>query len=331
MHLVKISALALLCWSVVACERFRPEPVARERRIVTTAWDTLWTAGTSDNLSVLEPEAMAGGRENVYVMDWAGRQLVALRAATGGVAWKAGRPGAGPGEFQQPSAVTITAQGDIAVLDLAARRIVVFASDGSFRRTVSLLLLPDGPEAFCALPSGNFAVAVVGRDSLVEVNEAGVMLGGWPRPWSVSDPTGLANQVLMASDARAGSCGMVMVLGSGYSHLTPRGFILHSSVEQIDPPQLLRSRTGRLDSLSHRVIASAGVAARGDSLFVLFHGRSDLAGRVIDIYDMKQGRYLATWLLPARAGRFTLAGDALIVRFRQEDDSDALVALRPKS
>lgn len=81
--------------------------------------------------------AVAASADRIYVLD---SQVPALRAydRDGRYLMDFGREGEGPGEFRNPSAIGIDAEGRVWLHDQGQQRIIVFATDGTAVETLSL-------------------------------------------------------------------------------------------------------------------------------------------------------------------------------------------------
>ena len=73
---------------------------------------------------------------NIYVIDSSSAHIRVFDRS-GQYLWTIGRKGQGPGEFQMPGFVQTTSQGEIAVYDYQAQRLVFFSPDGTYRKQVS--------------------------------------------------------------------------------------------------------------------------------------------------------------------------------------------------
>jgi hypothetical protein len=73
---------------------------------------------------------------DVYAIDSSSAH-VRVFDASGQYLWTIGRKGQGPGEFQMPGFVQVTSQGEIAVYDFQAQRLVFFSPDGTYQKQVS--------------------------------------------------------------------------------------------------------------------------------------------------------------------------------------------------
>jgi hypothetical protein len=73
--------------------------------------------------------------DNVFVLD-RGNKRVLMFDRAGRFVRQLGKAGAGPGEFQMPTGLTVLADGSVAVLDLAHRNISLFGPGGAFVRTM---------------------------------------------------------------------------------------------------------------------------------------------------------------------------------------------------
>lgn len=123
-------------------------PVAAQQKIqlpsadraATLTVQTIFSVGVADGEpweSFAQVWQVAFDREGrLYVLD-TDNQCVHVYSPTGKFVRTIGRRGNGPGEFQSPLGIAITAAGELVVND-ALRGLQVFSLDGSFKRTHSL-------------------------------------------------------------------------------------------------------------------------------------------------------------------------------------------------
>lgn len=73
-------------------------------------------------------------------------------------------------------------------------------------------------------------------------------------------------------------------------------------------------------------VTGSALSVVGDTLFVLFGGEDQLAGRLLDKFDVRSGAYLETDLLPHYANEAVVGGDRLFT-LEAWDVSPRIVAL----
>ncbi len=318
-HLVASGLVAL----GFACTSERSDS-PRVRKFASVSWDTVWITGKAPAGEVHQPYTMTADESRIYVID-APAELVALRSTDGSQVWRAGRRGSGPAEFTQVFWLSVSPAGEVVVLDRGKRRATLFDTAGAYSRSISLLRAQGNPEAFCPLPDGGFLVAVLGGDTVVDISPDAVPRRLLRRPWNITDPNGVANQVIMDRDHDTGTCVTGLMHGGGFSFYDGKNFTKPVRyIDDFDPPTYVTP-----DSLSHDLMGVWDMELRHDTLWVLFEGRSAMGKRLLDAYDYS-GRYMETLLLPGSATQFARSGDTYVFRMDQEDGSRALVALRPR-
>lgn len=138
MHLTS-RALAVL--AVVAL--LLPSPAVGQRaidlpardRAVDIASETVYAVGRAEGASWEMFAGVSGlafdDDGHLFVLDRGGHRVIVFDA-DGGFVREFGRQGGGPGEFQLPLALALTAEGRVVVSDLARRSFTVFSPDGEY-------------------------------------------------------------------------------------------------------------------------------------------------------------------------------------------------------
>lgn len=300
---------------------------AAGRHYIASTFDTLWVASEHSGAGLLDPGALTFAHGRILVVDQAERQVVALDPASGSVLWRFGGQGAGPREFRLPSSPRALPTGQVAVLDYPNQRVTVLGADGTLVRTISLVSTAGPPESFCALGEGHLLLEARFVDSLLvfDTNTGG--LNGVRKPWpEPHDPDGALRQGLIVSDEHGRDCAVVMYRGLHFAMLPDGRF---GEVRPYIESWELFAGPGVPDPAEDH-IAAWDAAIVGDTLWVLFGGRTEVERRVLDAYSTQSGAYLGSLLLPQRAGWFTAHGGHFFVGLRQEDDTYAIVALAPR-
>ncbi len=302
------------CLAVAACGG-DPYTNAGTRVMRGASWEAVWTVGgTSQDTSLLIPLALAADDEHVYVLDRGASRVVALRASDGSVAWFAGREGSGPGELKRPQGIARSPAGEVIVSDAGNGRLVVFGTDGRFRRAVAVAT-PPYFDNLCALDDGSVLLRSLAPVAPVfRIGADGAALSTPPLPWS--DLNGryraIARQGWFARDPATGDCIYALRLGRGFTRYSAGRFgPQHAYVEGYDLPatQVQRTSDGRFrgESVSDNVEAARGIGISGPQLIVAFWGATDRQGQVLDYYDLRSGAYLHSEPFPYFDG-FTAVG-----------------------
>lgn len=253
------------------------------------------TIGGESNDVLVRPMRILADSDGVVVAeadDWSIRRF----GLDGKMRWKAGRPGAGPGEFRRTQALRFDAAGNVWVLDPENARVTILDPRGGLLRTIALRetaseiepvaggkFLTDAPDSFLALRT----------DSTVQ---------SLPVPPEVQGVNRLARQ---AELVRSGSVNAAVFGLSDLFYLFDDAghFRAFHGVEPVPFPVPTERRIpgGVVTSFAERPTwAAISAAAEGDSLYILFAGKGDLARRLVDVYSMTDGRYLGTYQLPQK-------------------------------
>ena len=290
------------------------------RTVQRISWDTLASIGGGVEDSVLlRARSIAAGNGALYAFDFADRQLKAFDPG-GGLRWRFGRPGAGPGEFGSPTDLQVAADGDVWVTDVGNARTTIVSADGRLRehipfdgrpimrtlpRGTTRLVFPTAPESFwLALDAGGRLVAEGGL-ATEELREANPSV----RPPFVS----------VSSD------------GSRWAAAFPVGDLLlvYRDPELVCTGRLIEGGPFPQDLVRGTPIWAVGIAAADSSVFVLARGETEYELQLLDEYSLGDCRYLRTLLLPGKLQG--IAYDAGTFFFYQEDPVPRIVALRPRA
>lgn len=314
--LVAGCAAALL----TACQRDAPRAAPASaatvpaRRLHEVTWTRVWQRGGADaDTAVQFPFRLAADSARVYVLDAAARRVVALRASDGATVWLAGGEGGGPGEFREPSALTVTPAGEVAVADPANSRITLLdAATGALRGSVPAEGVPT-VLSMCALPGGDLLLHTLGApEPIVRMSAQGQIVERVPFPWpDLTRRPAVVMQGYLAP-LPGGECVLALGVGRGFSVFRGRRFQAPAPyVERFDVPGVEVTRTaegGRSEKLSERRVAALDVLASDGEIAVPFEGRTRDAARVVDLYSRRTGRYRETLRLPAPVDGLARAG-----------------------
>lgn len=278
------------------------EPVG-ERLPTSVAWDTLWIRGGAADTLLLMPLDVVADAEHAYVLDGGGKRIVALRVADGAVAWVVGGAGGGPREFAAPTALTLTPGGDVLVADHQNARITVIDPSGRVTDHVPFRAFSYA-QGICALADGDILVSTMERERpVVRLSREGVVEQRLDLPWpELRDDSPLARQAFLASTDDFRGCALALAVGRGFAVYRDGAFPVASDyVEAVAPAQVevaSRSTEGRRSEsarMRRPEIAATDAAAGAGTLAVSFQGKSASAGRIIDHYDLRTGRYLESY------------------------------------
>ena len=248
--------------------------------------------------------------------------------ADGRPRWRAGRRGAGPGEFEVIQDLDVTRGGNVLVLDRKLARVTVI--DGSSGEMIDVLNLPQ-VEATELIPTvdSRLLALVEFRNSAEE---------GSKRPWLTISPTGerlsTFDLPVACRDSLpcetiatgAGSAGAVVAFrwSSKLLFLAPDGSVRAEAegVERISFPEIVSYAVDpvaaglpRFSSLvASRVDPKATEATRSVSAdeyrtFVLTIGGTENRGRIVDVYATADAEYLGSYLFPSDVSSLAILSD----------------------
>jgi outer membrane protein assembly factor BamB len=313
------------------------EPV-HERRPTVVAWDTLWVRGGEADTLLLMPLDVVANDEHVYVLDGGGKRVVALRAADGELAWVTGRAGAGPGEFAAPTALTLTRAGSLLVADHQNARITVLDPSGTVTGNIPF----NGysyVQGICGLADGDVIVATLeGERPIIHLSPQGAVKQRVELPWpELREAEPLARQAFLASADDFRSCTLALPLGRGFAVYRDGGFqTVADYVEPISLPELETSERSspsastRSTRMRKPDFAASDVAVANGIVAVGFRGKTPAAGRLIDHYDLRTGRYAESYEFPHPLSSLARAGNRYLI-LHQVDGYPTLAAVVPSS
>ncbi len=324
-----------------ACGRDADLPQRGERVLVDATWDTLAVLESlPEDTLLFEATRVAADAHGIRVLDRLGHR-VAMVDWEGSILWYAGARGGGPGELAHPRALKVDEEGTAWVLDVQNHRITGYDLEGRLAGELSLQALdfvphefavgPGAESFFLARPDGGIQPVEVGRDGTVRSGRTLTF------PESRNAPP-LALQWDLPSDPESGRWVVALSFGDGfvrYQGLDPLGGFLpwveHVPLVQVEVRVEGRPGLGeysRTQRVVDPVFASQGAAIMGPRLLISFGGRTENRGRLLDVYDMADGRYRGSLLLPTVG--WISAWDGRLVLARNSPHPQVLV-LAPSS
>lgn len=316
-------------------------PVDRpDRTIFETAWDTLvLVESLPEDTVFLSVRRVAADSFGIRVLDGPGRRVVMV-AWDGSVQWYAGRSGSGPGELQDPRAISLDGAGGTWVMDVGNHRINGFDRFGRAIDEVPLFEIDFVPHELAVDASADRFYVVDASSGIrpVEVRRNGSARAG--RRVRVPDASG-APSLALQGDVRSlpGTDRWVFALSMGdgfvrFDGLEPWGPFVHY-VEHVPFPTVevtvdedraagTRSRTQRIVS---PIFASQGAALTASRILVPFGGTGPLRDVLLDIYASDDGAYRGSLVLPT-PGRIA-TWDELLVLARNAPHPH-IVVIRPE-
>lgn len=276
-------------------------------RVVSSAvFDTLWAiGGPSDTLLASPTLPRAFGDGGLVFLDHFNQSVYRI-GPDGRVLWSWGRKGEGPGELQDVQGVNVDHAGNVILVDAKRLIRITLSPNGNLigeepvprqlGLARSVATLGDGR---MAVQSSRVPWGVWGQESF-QIQSVTGLPAGW------SEMPSLQNQGRMAAWREDGWV-FGFAFGNGWMVFKGAGMIgVHPYVEHHDFPGLVTERRGlsTISRMTERPPSSGrSVSVRADTLYVLFGGTRDRPGYMLDAYDLTNGHYLFTHMLPHYANR----------------------------
>ena len=302
--------------------RWRESDVVSERTFLPEAFDTLWQIGGAADTILLDPLFLSAGPGGVTVWD-AGRSA-ALRISREGVRlWSFGRQGGGPGEFRSVSDIAHLPNGGVALVDDVNRRLTIVEPNGEMAGETGLGNAT--PQSVAGLPDGNLIVLVgSATEPFLLFDETGSVVDSLGFPWEAyRDIPLIARQGKVLGTAQGWIFGFTA--GNGWWRFgagsDPEGFPYaeHTefpAVRTLVSRSIVNGRTvvaTRTRPEPPYILSAASFGARKDTLFV-HYAMSTATGdwwRLLDLFAVGTGAYIATVRLPHRARRVAIGYDVI--------------------
>lgn len=320
-----------------SAEASRDDPPPR--RFADVAWREIFRIGGSlDDTLLLQPGRLAADRHGVVVADLHGGRAMRFDPE-GRLMWSYGRKGRGPDELAHPRDLKLDALGRTWILDAENGRVVVLSPDGRPARRIRLDGVGLRPDDLVPLDDGGALLLVADAERpLVRVDGSGAVLGRAPFPWpGFAGLHPMASQLVVGTDPGSGRWAAAFQLGDGFfifrreRGLGARGRF----VEPVPFARPVRHRSGdrfgrseTVTTLASPTFAAWSATLSGDHLYVLFIGRTDRGGRLLDVYGLADGTYRETLLLPRRVDQVAYGDGTFYATYG--DPYPTLLAWRPR-
>lgn len=283
-----------------------------ERQLAGFQWDTLWAfGGPGDTLLASATTLVPDDRGGLFFTDARSFKVHHLDS-NGRLLWSWGREGGGPGEVRVAMAMALERDAGVVLVDPGNRRIVRIDRDGRLVGEVPLRIDAGWVFDVVVLSSGTYVMQTSGSDPWVLVDSTGMQIG-------VADaPQGLADFTV---PQRAGSIVKWKDEQWAFGFETANGwFTFDREVSALGSPYV--EHTDVLPANATQpppgtVPSGYSLSVRGDTLAVLFMGRTRARSRLIDRYDMHSGSYLDSLILPmpAKAASVGPQGQVFVVTY----------------
>ena len=282
-----------------------PSPVAQESRTRTwrdARFALLYRIAAGEGEDLRQPTLLrADSSGNLYVLDSAVPSVMKISAEGQVLARYAHASMGNPTDF------AIGPRGEVWVCDPDRRVLAIFASDGTFLRTIT----PQPSAARLALGSGGFvATGITGGPGLFRKYS---MTGALQS--SFGDLFAAPLQSSLAADGWIVSDGEFLVYPFRNTGLlvsyTMDGKLrfFRETINRVPLPMVRVDAAGRASVDRNAPVASINGCMVGDELYIL---TESAPGRALDVYDAEQGNYAYSLRLPEADLRyFVLVADRL--------------------
>ena len=271
---------------------------SRSRTIRTPRWDTLATLTPLKRDR--DPTRFVALTTGFAYYDNASGELVRFDAAGKERGTSASINSANDGLSDVRDVRTLP-HGRIAILDARRGELVIFSSNLASAKHIQLRQQAR-VEQFVPVDSGRFFLWTFDTSApFVQVDSMGTAISGAAFPWGeYKQLHPLVRDGILATGDSYKDWAFAFVSGDGWVPLGVGTHTLQPYIESVAFPPVLERTFGNR-TLSHigRFTSSAlsAVVDRG-VLFVLFGGKSQLHGRIIDRYRVSDGQYLGSLIAP---------------------------------
>ena len=305
-----------------ACVQRESSVVVHEgpRSIVSGRIVVQWTKviGEEDTLFALPSKLATDGRV-VAVLDPVANRVIGLERETGKVVWRYGSTGSGPGEFRGPSEILARKGGGFIVFDPANARITDL-DDAGMRLRERAAVGVSAIRSACLLRDGGLLAFELALDHpIVHLDSTFRSVKRIPLPWTIDLGTnGEARQ-----PEQNGNVSEIIRQSQGVLTPTPDGGGCIFGRQTADGLAYIQGDSVRwrrdyvasppVESLKVATSAAISILARGDTVFVPFHGTGRRRGRLIDLYRSSDGEYLASLETPGGMSWVDLDSSGFVV------------------
>ena len=296
-----IAIFALVAAAACSSEEADGPAVSLERDISPIPLELEWRRGGAEEDSVLyDPWVVRAVPGQAVVLDHGGHRVRSFDIETGTLLWSAGRRGSGPLEFEDPRDLFYDS-GNWGVWDARTGRLTHISQQGQLAsERIITSQLP--PNRFCPLGDGRLGVLWNSPEAALGVLAPDDRVSELAHlPWSyLARDAPLQRQAKWATDG-SGSCVAVLLTASGFVSFGEDGLGRgHPYAEAIEPPRAWASGSGGSEAfgIEDITVATRDAFLHGPELWLLFQGKTEDAGRLIDVHDIETGDYLHSYKLP---------------------------------
>lgn len=262
---------------------------------------------------VLSTGSFAGMDGSVYMIDHSEPRVTAFDWS-GEVSWSFGRHGSGPFEFRHLTDLQLDASGNIWVADVKLGRVTKISPSGEGEAMYNV------PGVNRVLPLSNgFFLGLFTTEFAQLRDEEGNLLSHVRWPSTLNEVAPMAREVRV-SGGRFSAGALVAFHYSG----TLLGIAIEGEevtvtvrqgIESIPFPEVLTVPVGQYAVTRvepQALLAATGLAHDSTYYYVLFEGRAEHGGRLVDLYDLATMTYKGSILLPQRVERIGVVDEGVI-------------------
>ena len=293
------------------------------RHYTAIAWDTLWVYSSDNDEVAAATSLVPDNQGGVFFADPFLLQVHHVDAQ-GRLAWSWGREGSGPGEIRDLRPLALDNSGNLVLADSRNRRIVTINADGEMLREVPLQISAATVFEIVVLESGHYLMYTDDSDHpwvLVDQMGTGYRSVAPPQSFQRFSVLQRAGRIAKWRDER---WVFAFQVGNGWFTFQEETLTLSSPyVEHTDFSE-------NPDRLSNATApSSASLSVRGDTLAVLFAGKTRGWLRHVDRYELNSGSYVDSFILPEPMKNAVVdeRGAFFVTTY---DDVPRLLALRPQ-
>lgn len=285
----------------------RPSDLRSRQVVDAPSWTTtVLRGGSPDDTSLVSPSRLSATKDGVTLIDAYPMQIKRY-GHDGASKWVFGREGGGPGEFRHLTDLKVDPLGRTWVLDAANARMTVIDPDGKTDVLIPLRNVGGYPHELIPLRTGGALILTSGqaKNPLVVVDREGKVVSRLAFPFrEFQNLHYLAAQQVTGSDPVTGRWVSAYRISDGFTAFQDttwgrdRGWFVEPAVV----PRVVRQRQngGVSTTFSERPNFSAlSVTLSPERVHILYGGRSEDRGRIIDSYSLRDLQYVESFRLPA--------------------------------
>jgi len=286
----------------------------------------VWTKPTFEKTAVLNstslkaPEKMqADNNGNLFVLDWSDLRVKEF-SPDGKLVRAFGEEAGSPGAFVNPTGFALDSDGNLWVCDLKQQRIGVLNRDGS-KRTIKP---QDTVYRIAAIGDKMMTMIAPGDSRLFETYDlSGQQLNSFGELLEDQSHKG----IILDGDIVADAANNGIIYGGRYVGIIGaydvegKQRFLVQTIDRSPPPTVLTTEVRqKVKPNTTRPVISLSVL--GNELYVLSgvhtDGSAGSGGKVMDVYNKQDGRYLYSWELPAVATEAVMTANHVYIRSYSE-------------